>query len=166
MKKILLILAALFAALAASAQDARSLYTRYSDLPGVQAVYISPAMFRMIGKLPMQDMDLDVKEAVKSLSGFYLLNVSDPDVRMKLKAEANRFVQAGKYEMLMEAKDNGETVRMYSVGDGEYVSSFVMISEDGEECVFMALEGLISQAAIDRLIEKQAERAEPRDLGL
>jgi hypothetical protein len=30
----------------------------------------------------------------------------------------------------------------------------------------MALEGLISQAAIDRLIEKQAERAEPRDLGL
>ena len=97
MKKILLILAALFAALAASAQDARSLYTRYSDLPGVQAVYISPAMFRMIGKLPMQDMDLDVKEAVKSLSGFYLLNVSDPDVRMKLKAEAtDSFRQIGR----------------------------------------------------------------------
>ena len=115
MKKIILILAALFVALAASAQDARTLYTRYSDLPGVQAVYISPAMFRMIGKLPMQDMDLDVKEAVKSLSGFYLLNVSDPDTRLKLKAEANRFVQSGKYEMLMEAKDDGETVRMYSM---------------------------------------------------
>ena len=166
MKKILIVLAALFAALTVSAQDARSLYTRYSDLPGVQAVYISPAMFRMMGRLPMKDMDLDVKEAVKSLSGFYLLNVTDPDQRMRLKADANRFVQSGKYEMLMEAKDDGQTVRMYSIGDGEYVSSFAMLSEDGEECVFMALEGLISQAAIDRLIEKQMERGETRDLGL
>ncbi len=160
MKKILIILAVLFAALNASAQDARSIYIRYSDLPGVQAVYISPAMFRMIGRLPMQDMGLDAKEAIKSLSGFYLLNVSSPDLKATLKNEANRFVKSGKYEMLMEAKDDGQTVRMYSIGDGEYVSSFAMLSEDGEECVFMAIEGLISQAAIDKLIADQAHRYE------
>ncbi len=160
MKQILIILAVLFAALNASAQDARSIYIRYSDLPGVQAVYISPAMFRMIGRLPMQDMGLDAKEAIKSLSGFYLLNVSSPDLKATLKNEANRFVKSGKYEMLMEAKDDGQTVRMYSIGDGEYVSSFAMLSEDGEECVFMAIEGLISQAAIDKLIADQAHRYE------
>ena len=160
MKKILIILAVLFAALNASAQDARSIYMRFSDLPGVQAVYISPAMFRMIGRLPMQDVGLDAKEAIKSLSGFYLLNVSSPELRATLKQEANRFVQSGKYEMLMEAKDDGQTVRMYSIGDGEYVSSFAMLSEEGEECVFMAIDGLISQAAIDKLIADQARRHE------
>ena len=40
------------AALTASAQNYKSLYQKYSDDERVTAVYISPAMFKMIGKLP------------------------------------------------------------------------------------------------------------------
>ena len=56
MKKIITILTALTLAVAAFAQSGKDLYNKYSDLEGINAVYISPAMFRMIGKIPTEAM--------------------------------------------------------------------------------------------------------------
>ena len=50
MKRALLTIMIALAALTASAQNYKSLYQKYSDDERVTAVYISPAMFKMIGK--------------------------------------------------------------------------------------------------------------------
>ena len=50
MKQFYIIVAMLLLSISALAQDGRSLYNKYSDLADVEAVYISPAMFRLIGK--------------------------------------------------------------------------------------------------------------------
>ena len=52
MKRIAFIAVILLVSLVAQAQDYRSLYQKYSDEENVTAVYISPAMFKLIGKLP------------------------------------------------------------------------------------------------------------------
>ena len=52
MKRILLLAVLLLSALTASAQSGKSLYQKYSDAENVSAVYISPSMFKLIGKLP------------------------------------------------------------------------------------------------------------------
>ena len=64
MKKILIIIAFLLLAMEAFGQSAKDLYNKYSDLNGVSAVYVSPAMFRMIGKLPDVDMESESGEKV------------------------------------------------------------------------------------------------------
>ena len=58
MKRIIVILAALLLSISAFAQNGKSIYQKYSDADGVTAVYISPAMFRLIGTIP----DLEVGE--------------------------------------------------------------------------------------------------------
>ena len=58
MKRIILLAVLLLTALTASAQSGKSIYQKYSDAENVSAVYISPAMFRLIGKIP----DLEVGE--------------------------------------------------------------------------------------------------------
>ena len=120
MKRLIIIFALLALSITALAQNGKQLYSKYSDLPGMEAVYISPAMFRIIGKIPdveLNDKDINFSSIIKSMTGFYILNAKDTETGAKLFADVKHFIDAGKYELLMEAKEDGEVVRMYTVGD-------------------------------------------------
>ena len=52
MKRIIILFAALLLSFSAFAQNGKSIYQKYSDAENVSAVYVSPAMFRMIGQIP------------------------------------------------------------------------------------------------------------------
>lgn len=160
MKKILFTLMLTLLTVSAFAQDGKSIYNRYSDLNEVEAVYISPAMFRLLGRLPEMKIDnadgsrTDIAPLIQSLSGFYLISTSDEGVKSSLDKDVRSFMDKGHYEMLMEAKDHGDVTRIYTVGDGNIVTSLVMIALDGEETSFICLDGKIRQSDLDNLIEK------------
>ena len=79
MKKIIVTVIAILMAVAMFAQNGESIYRKYSGKPGVTGVYISPAMFRMMGSLPLEEMvdGQDLAPLIKSMKGFYLIEVSD-----------------------------------------------------------------------------------------
>ena len=77
------IAALLILGISASAQDGKSIYKKYSDMDGVEAVYISPAMFRLIGRIPdinIGDDKVNLASVIKSMNGLYILNTSDPKI--------------------------------------------------------------------------------------
>ena len=156
MKRILTIAALLLVTISSFAQNGKSIYQKYSDYEGVSAVYISPAMFRMMGKIPdlhIENGNVNLAPIIQSLSGLYLIDSENEKINANLKADAERFVKSGQYELLMEAKDSGETVRMYTVGDDEVVKNFVMLAAEPGETTFISFEGLISRADFERLIQ-------------
>ena len=160
MKRLVIILAMLAVSVSALAQSGRQLYSKYSDLPGTEAVYVSPAMFRLIGKIPdveMQDGSVNFGPIIKSLSGLYILNIPKSDAAAQLADEVNHFVTKGHYELLMEAKDNGEVMRMYTVGDDKVVNSLVMLSRDGSETSFICLDGTMPREQLEALIAEAAK---------
>lgn len=160
MKHITLILAALLLSLSALAQNGKSIYQKYSDAEQVSAVYISPAMFRLIGKLPDIDTGSDkvnLSPVIRSLTGMYILNSENAAINGQLRAEAERFIQSGKYELLMEAKDGGETVRMYTVGTEQLVNGFVMLAAEREAVTFICLDGQMPREQFEQLLAKQME---------
>ena len=131
MKKIYAMMVLLSLSLTAFAQGGRDLYEKYSDLPGISAVYISPAMFRLIGKIPdmeLQDESVNLTPLIKSMSGFYILSTEDRATTESLYADVKKFVKSGRYELLMETKDDGQVLRIYTVGDEKPVESFVMVT--------------------------------------
>lgn len=155
MKKLYTLLAMLLLSVAAMAQDGRAIYNKYSDLEDVQAVYISPAMFRLIGKIPdlqVESESVNLAPLIQSLSGFYLISTSRGDIIGELATEVERFVKKGRYELLMEAKDNGEATRMYTVGSEKLVHGFVMLNYDGDEVSFISLDGTIPREQLEALI--------------
>ena len=155
MKRIYALLVMLAVSVAAFAQNGRSLYNKYSDYDNVEAVYISPAMFRLMGKIP--DMELQAENAnlgpsIKPLTGPYTLSTTREDIAADLAADVNHFIQRGSYELLMEAKDNGEVMRLYTVGDEQIVNSLVMLARDAAETSFICLDGTMPRDQLEAVI--------------
>ena len=126
MKKILFTLIAGLTALVASAQDYKSIYQKYSDDDRVTAVYISPAMFKMIGKIPeirIEESDVDLSPMIKSMTGFYMLQTEDTSLAEKISKDVVKIVGGNKFETLMEVKDKGQKINILSLGDDEFIKS-------------------------------------------
>ena len=162
MKKIALIFAILFLAIEAFGQSAKDMYNRYSDEEGVTAVYISPAMFRMIGKLPDMNMEaadggnVDLSPIVRQLSGFYLLEIENGPMADKLYAEVKKLVAGKKYELLMEVKDDGDLTRIYSIGGDKTVSAVVLTTKDEDSYTFMSIEGNMDRGQLENILAEAA----------
>ena len=155
MKQLYILVAMLLMSVTAYAQDGRSIYNKYSDNANVEAVYISPAMFRLIGKIPdmpVEDGSVNLGPIIKSLTGLYILSIKEDRIAQDLADDVNRFLNKGQYELLMEAKDNGEVMRMYTVGDDFIVNSFVMLARQGNEVDFVCLDGTMPRDQLEALI--------------
>ncbi len=160
MKKLYILLVMLFASVAAIAQDGRSLYNKYSDLDNVEAVYISPAMFRLMGKIPdieMEGENVNFAPIIKTLTGLYILNITQEDIAADLAEDVKRFIQKGQYELLMEAKDSGEVMRLYTVGNDQIVNSLVMLARQASETSFICIDGTMPRDQLEDLIAKATQ---------
>ncbi|MBQ6198940.1 MAG: DUF4252 domain-containing protein [Bacteroidales bacterium] len=160
MKRLYIILILLLVSISAIAQDGRAIYNKYSDLPGVEAVYISSAMFRLIGKIPeveMGDEDVDLAPIIKNLKGFYIISTEEKAIGDDLYADVKKRLDRGEYEMLMEAKEDGEVMRLYTAGDDFTVRSFIMLTRDAAEVSFIGLDGEMPRDQLEDIVMKAVE---------
>ena len=158
MKRLFLLAAMLLVTISSFAQDGKSIYQKYSDSEDISAVYVSPAMFKLIGKLPdieMNSGEVNFYPIIKSLTGLYIINSSNKNINSQLYADVEKFIKSGRYELLMEAKDSGETVKMYTVGNDTVVNSFVMVAKDGEETTFICIDGNMNRTDMEKLLAEQ-----------
>lgn len=159
MKKIITAAVSILLTFTLSAQEGRSIYNRYSDAENVSAVYISPAMFRIMGKLPEMNLsgnDVPFSSIVKSLNGFYLIESENSSINASLKADAEKMIRSGRYELLMEARDNGQTVHIYISGDEQTVDGLVMLVDEKDSVAFINIDGNMSRAKLEKLIADSA----------
>ena len=155
MKRLFLLAAMLLVTISSFAQDGKSIYQKYSDSEDISAVYVSPAMFKLIGKLPdieMNSGEVNFYPIIKSLTGLYIINSSNKNINAQLYADVEKFIKSGRYELLMEAKDSGETVKMYTVGNDSVVNSFVMVARDGDETTFICIDGNMNRTDLEKLL--------------
>ena len=160
MKKIYILVVMLLMSVTAFAQNGRSLYNKYSDAPNVEAVYVSPAMFRLIGKIPdidVQDESVILGPIITSRACLDSLSSSDERLAADLADDVNRFIKKGQYELLMEAKDNGEVMRLYTVGNDKIVNSLVMLARQEGETDFICIDGDMPRDDLENLIAEAAK---------
>ena len=156
MKKVILTVILAVLSVSAFAQTGKSLYEKYSDLDGVEAVYISPAMFKLIGKLDidMGDEDVDIARLVRSMKGMYILNIPHSGPANQLATEVTRMIRGGNYELLMEAKDSGDRMQMYTNGDDNLIRSFVMLATSGDETSFICFDGEMLREDFENVVRE------------
>ena len=149
----------LLLAVGASAQEGKRLYNKYSDQEGVSAVYISPTMFKLMGQLPDMNVEtaegqkMDIAPLIRSFSGFYMLSFEKKSAASaELYKEVTSLVNKGNFELLMEVKDDGSTVRMYTLGDEKVVNSFVCIINEDDQTMFFCLEGTMNRSELEKLM--------------
>ena len=157
MKKLILFASALMLCIFASAQDGREFYHKYSDAPGVSAVYFSPAMFRVLRHIPDVKVgadELNLTPIIKSLTGMYMLSSSNSSVNDKMYRDISKHIKNNHFELLMEAKDNGEAIRIYTLGDEKIVTNLVLYSDSPYESNYICIDGKMPRAAIEEALVK------------
>ena len=109
----------------------------------------------MIGRIPEIDTgnsSQDISGVVRNLKGFYLISTENPELVESIKADVKKFIGNGKFELMMEAKDDGMATRFYTIGNDEVINSFVMSAYDEGECTFICMHGVIDRAELERLL--------------
>ena len=131
MKKTILIIAAILIPLIGSAQEGKELYNKHAGKKGVQAVYISSTMFELMKSIPdieMEVEDVNLSGIIKTFDGMYILSVEDRTLAAELSDDMNKRVGDGKYELLMSAIDEDETMNIYIRRKKDTVTDFVMVA--------------------------------------
>ena len=158
MKRIIILAILLLSATIASAQEGKNLYNRYSGGKGVSAVYISPSMFKIIGKLPDLEMKTDdgnsinLAPLISTFQGFYMLDISNSTTAAAINKDAALMISKGRYELMMEVKDEGDTLQIYTSGDEKIIESFVFIASDEDSVQFICIDGEMNRSDIDNFI--------------
>jgi len=157
MKKIFATIVLAIVSVAAFAQTSKDIYNKYSDKNNVSAVYISPMMFKMMKTLPDMHIegakDVNLASIVKSLDGMFVLSTSDSGLGKAIYEEVNKMVKAGKYELMLEAKDSGDVTRIYTVSKGDYITDLVLLSGDIINTTFVAVSGQIKSDDLAKILE-------------
>lgn len=165
MKRIAAFVAAMFLLTAGTwAQDGKGIYNKYSDNEAVSAVYISSSMFKLMGnKVPNMDLgdgSMNLGPIIKNLNAMYLLDCDDPDLCKEIKSDVNKFIKKYEFEMLMEIKDKGEVVQIYTAGNEKTVTQFILTAAEYDAYTFVCLDGTMSRTELEKAIAKATQQIE------
>ena len=158
MRRIIILAILLLSATIASAQEGKNIYNRYSGGKGVSAVYISPSMFKIIGKLPDLEMEtadgnsMNLAPLISSFQGFYMLDISNSTTASAINKDVASMISKGRYELMMEVKDEGNTLQIYTSGNEKIIESFVFTASDGDSIQVICIDGEMSRSDIEKLI--------------
>ena len=143
-----------------SAQNIQKMYERYSGEKGVSSVYISPVMFKLMKSLPVMeigDENVQMAELIQSFNGMYILDVENPAISKKMSEEVKSWLDKGTYETLMEAKEEGESVKICIRQEKDMIKEFMLFSqENGEspETALIYISGDIKASDLSKIIQQ------------
>lgn len=121
-------------------------------------MYISPAMFKIIGKLPDLEMTtadgntMNLAPLISTFQGFYMLDISNATTMSAISQDVASMTSKGKYELMMEMKDERETLQIYTSGNEKIIQSFVFLASDGKSVQFICIDGEMKREDIEKLI--------------
>lgn len=158
MKKIIILLLAFAVSMVSSAaqNSKKKIYSEYSGKPGVSAVYISPAMFKLIKTVPdieINSQEVNFSRFIRTLEGMYILNSSDPDIASRLAKDVESELHYGKHELLMEAIEENQTTRIYIVQNDSIVSDLILLSRDGHSTSYISITGEMPLDELSKMIK-------------
>ena len=158
MKKIIILLLAFAVSMVSSAaqNSKKKIYSEYSGKPGVSAVYISPAMFKLMKTVPdieINSQEVNFSRFIRTLEGMYILNTSDQDIASRLAKDVESELRYGKHELLMEAIEENQTTRIYIVQNDSIVSDLILLSRDGHSTSYISVTGEMPLDELSKMIK-------------
>lgn len=158
MKKIIILLLAVAVSMVSSAaqNSKKKIYSEYSGKPGVSAVYISPAMFKLMKTVPdieINSQEVNFSRFIRTLEGMYILNTSDQDIASRLAKDVESELRYGKHELLMEAIEDNQTTRIYIVQNDSIVSDLILLSRDGRSTSYISITGEMPLDELSKMIK-------------
>lgn len=149
MKRILLILLIALTVTVGRAQDA--LFSKYENTPGVETVFISKAMFRMMPNLRVGPKNIG--KIVSKLDRLQILNCERPSMVRTITDNAAAIYRRERYEIVMQANSDGERTTIYMKSRGRGKNEFALLNVEKDEVSIINLLGNVSLEDIKQITD-------------
>lgn len=114
----------------------------------------APSIYRTQGNVQVDNMTKRaIFIAAALLLGGLLSVEDDSNLSGRLFKDVEALIDKGSYELMLEAKDDGETVRIFSSSnkDGD-ITEMLLTTKDADESTFICFTGLMSREDLEKLI--------------
>ncbi len=135
-------------------QDAIEKYfSKYKDNEDFTVVYISPKMFSLISKLDDNDMDDEMRDAIKGLKSLKILTTDHGGARFY--NEAKSLINTNEYEVLMTVRDDDSDIEFLvkDSADGNIVNELLLLVGGEDDFVLLSFFGEIHLNKLSKLAE-------------
>jgi hypothetical protein len=151
MKNIIIILLLSFCGTSAFAQiDAIEKYfDQYMDDENFSVVYVSPKMFKMVSKVLDEESNKEVTDVVKDLKGLRILKTSYNSLAFYKEAKSK--INTNEYELLMNARDEGQNIEFYTKESGDIINELLLMVGGKEDFILMSFVGNIDLNKVAKL---------------
>ncbi|MDT8400933.1 MAG: DUF4252 domain-containing protein [Bacteroidales bacterium] len=143
MKRTVLLLIILNLAVSSFAQKnpIDAMFDKYAGKDGITTVYISSKMFSMMGKVDLDDEEL--QDVMNNLKSIRILTVDDDDLNAKLNffAELEKDLDFGGYEELMVVKESNKDLKFLVKEKGKRIEELLMIGGGPGQNVLISIKG-------------------------
>lgn len=161
MKKVSLIIVAVFVSVAAMAQSraAEAFYNKYKDDRDASEVNLNGSIFELISSIAGLGEDEDAETISRIAKGIKSMNIlalpmDKAGISMKEIESLRSEIKAEKYDELMTVKDGRERVYfMAKTTDKQIQNMLIMISGDDDKFVLMNLDGILDMKDLAYLAE-------------
>ena len=124
-------------------------FSKYIDDAKFSSVYISPKMFSMVSKIEIEDMEPEVQEVIKSMTGLRILHTDQN--ALQHYNDALKIINSSDYELLMTARGDGENVRFMVKDNGDIVEELLMMVGGDTDFALLSFIGNIDLKKIGKL---------------
>lgn len=158
MKKLSIILAALFAPFLLQGQD----FSKFENNAKVDGVVVTQNMFRLLSKIDIKSDDSDVNQLlnlIKNIQDVRVLTTTDKTIGSEMEKEVAKSTSGNSLEELMRVRNEGKNLKFYSSPGStpEKVSQlFMFMSEDegsNKRYVMLSVRGDIDLDDVSKLAE-------------
>lgn len=139
MKKIILTITLLFTAAllwAGTPSKVQSLINEYKHHEGFEGITLGPISLAIVRGIALHSDDIDDEDRafLKSFSSVSRVSILDfedaePGIKSRFVEKVKKVLD--KMSLILEAKDSGETVRIYAEEDGDDLRDCVLFSDEG-----------------------------------
>lgn len=152
MKRIcILAVIAVMAVVSGSAQQISKFFDKYEDAERVTSVYVSKAMLRMMPDIKTGDMDMS--GLAGKLDCIRVLTSDNGDMARKLKADADKVVASGGYEVLVKVSEGKEKTNIYMKSDKDVNEYFILNEEPGDFNAILIV-GKLTPEDVQKMVNK------------
>lgn len=153
MKTIMLICALLFASMAqAQISKLDEIFEQYKEQKGVTSIKIGKPMFKMLGKMNIDDADLEtIRPLLSKINSIKMLIVEGGD--QNIKSSVSLAVDKLNYEELMVINSEGNKIRFLAKSvEGDLLNNLLLSIVSDEDTIFMILDGAMKYDDINNLV--------------
>lgn len=132
-----------------SAQN--SLFDKFSEMDGVNSVYISKALLSMMSSV--NSNGINISGMANKLETVCILTSEKEETALLMKKETEYIRKSKRYEELMRIKDEESRISFYIKKEGEIIRELVMLVDEKSEFVIIQLLGAMELKDIQAITE-------------